>query len=741
MIAIGFSTIANMPFWFFNALMLAGLIAVAIPPIIHLLTRKRFDVVDWAAMQFLQISERTRRKIYLEELLLMLLRMGLIALFVFVLAAPYISSKYFAHVGGRGNRDIVLIFDGSYSMGYTAAGRSIHDKAKEWAIDFVGSLSPGDSVAILQAKQQTTPVLGTLTTDPDQVRTAIVNMPSPRGGVDWPAAVQAAAHILNSSQRAQREIIVLSDGQRFGWADDASLLRWELLSNKISEGSFKPRIWVVNIDPSRPADPVNWSLQPIRTSRAITAVNSEVLFRTALQLHGSEEVPPPDQVDIEVDGRSAGSIRLPGARLDKGQIPLSFKHRFASIGSHLVTVKIRDDAIPGDNRQDLAVEVLPALPVLLIDGDDRPSPTVRATDFLRNALAPARDPNPSVTARVIPINAFDAVHLTHDLTDEPGTTPRVVVFCNVPKLNPAQVEGVEKFLGDRGGVLVTCGEATDAKSWNDSAFRSGQGWLPARLIEPIGAEDDATRAARPVAASFFHPSVELFREMSIGGLADARFPRHWKVSTQGASASTAIAMLTGSDPLLIERPFRNGRVIMSTAPLDNSWRTNLTDLPAFVPLAHELIYYLAGARSAESNLAPGQPIRFRGSEDTGSGIVTVQTPDGDPKSVEAKSWPFVYEETREPGSYALSCSGKTSYFVVQPDSRESETAPTTSEDRKKVSELIPNMNYVENTDDLVDALTKGSGTKELWLLVLVGVFMALFGEVWMTRRMVLRRAA
>src|SRR5262249_10179744 len=176
-----------MPFWFLNVLMLAGLIAVAIPPIIHLLTRKRFDIVDWAAMQFLQVSERTRRKIFLEELLLMLLRMGLIALFVLALAAPFITSKNLAKLGGRGNRDIVIIFDGSYSMGFKGHGAPAHQAAKDWALEFVGELAPGDSVAVLQAKQQVVPVLPVLTTDPNQVRTAIQNLPPPRGGVDWPA--------------------------------------------------------------------------------------------------------------------------------------------------------------------------------------------------------------------------------------------------------------------------------------------------------------------------------------------------------------------------------------------------------------------------------------------------------------------------------------------------------------------------------------------------------------------------
>src|SRR5262249_16468137 len=125
--------------------------------------------------------------------------------------------------------------------------------------------------------------------------------------------------------------------------------------------------------------------------------------------------------------------------------------RFTTPGSHLISLRISDDALPGDNRQDFAVEVVDALPVLLIDGDERPSPKVRGTDFLRDALAPARDPNPAIFVRVMPINGFDAVHLTQDLGDQPGTAPRVLVLSNVPRLTPAQQEGVENFLAQGGG--------------------------------------------------------------------------------------------------------------------------------------------------------------------------------------------------------------------------------------------------------------------------------------------------
>src|SRR5436309_9564721 len=101
--------------FFLNPWMLAGLSAVLIPPLIHLLNRRRYQVVDWGAMQFLQVGEVTRRRLMLEEVLLMLLRMGLLAALVFALAGPFLYTTLGAHLGTRPNRDVVLVFDGSYS--------------------------------------------------------------------------------------------------------------------------------------------------------------------------------------------------------------------------------------------------------------------------------------------------------------------------------------------------------------------------------------------------------------------------------------------------------------------------------------------------------------------------------------------------------------------------------------------------------------------------------------------------
>src|SRR5205085_4728519 len=122
---------------------------------------------------------------------------------------------------------------------------------------------------------------------------------------------------------------------------------------------------------------------------------------------------------LEIDGgRERKDLEFPAtARLEKGQVPLTFTHRFTTPGSHLISLIVEPDPpldqrptgyqvkdeLPGDNRQDIAVEVVQALPVLLVDGDARPTPKYRGSDFLRDALAPARDLTPVIAAKVVPI--------------------------------------------------------------------------------------------------------------------------------------------------------------------------------------------------------------------------------------------------------------------------------------------------------------------------------------------------
>ncbi|HEY7311922.1 MAG TPA: BatA domain-containing protein [Gemmataceae bacterium] len=783
--------------FFLNPWMLLGLTAILIPPIIHLLNRRRYQVVDWGAMQFLQISEVTRRRLFWEELLLMLLRMGLIAVLVLALAGPFITSSILARLGPRTNRDVVLVFDGSYSMGSTSKDGVPHDKAKEWARNFVADLAPGDTVAILQAKEQVVPVLPEPSHDLAAVQEHIDNLPPPAGGCDWRPALQTAAAILSRSQRAEREIILLSDGQRNGWSDRDSQFRWSLLASELgldrpepTDGSIRPRFWVVNLAPERDADLPNWSLTPLQSNRPIVPTEREVTFRTAMDLHGQKTYSPPHRARLEIDGQFARNLVVPdAAALRNGRVPFSFTHRFATAGSHLVTVVLEPDPppeerpakytvkdeLPGDNRQDFAIEVVQALPVLIVDGETAPRPK-SGRDFLRDALSPARDPTPVVRTRVVPLSEFDPILLAGrsgepSRTNEHSARPRVLILRNVARLSQPQQEAIAQFLADGGGVLVTLGERVEADSYNVSLFRAGKGWLPAHLD---GMEGDVAKpqdAAHPVPGGSDHPALQLFLEKPADGqgpgrfpqLGKASFPRWWKLRTPGRNSSgvQVAALKSPKDeyPFLVEwiDPNRAGRLLVCAVPLDDSWGSNVIKTEAFVPLVHELVYYLAGARSSEYNLEPGQPLRYRLDSVGALEQFTLQTPLGESKPLSTdptRKDAFLatvdrlpqgsvlrIEGTRETGVYHLhTAEGGTIHYVVRPKTaEESDLTPCSEEDRVTVAKIIPGLKYQNDREQLNVEWISESHRQELWWWLLLGLIALLCGEVWLTRRIVKNR--
>jgi hypothetical protein len=783
-----------MPFYLLNPWMLIGLAALAVPVVIHLLNRRRFDVVDWGAMQFLRISNVTRRRILLEEILLMLLRMALLAVLVLGLAAPVSTSQALRRFAPRPSRDVVFVIDGSASMGSTATGTTPHETAKEWVLDFVNQMTAGDGIAVFVAKQQVIPVVPELSHDFVRVRENVAKLPLPAGGCDWPAAVEVANAALAASTRPERDIILLTDGQRYGWADQTTLLRWEMAAtqlelNKPEEpGSpSRPRMWVVNVDPNRPADPPNWSLTPIRGNRPVVAVNREVTFRTELDLHGQTQYSAPYKISLDVDGKPVRDLDVPRAgHVDKGKVPLSFTHRFGTAGSHLISVVLQPDPppaerpagyvikdhVPGDNRQDYAVEVLPALPVLLVDGDPTIGPRRRSTDFLRDALSPARDPNPAVKTRVIAVSELTPTAL--GFGDEGGKAakdqpekPRVIVLCDVPRLSTEQAETIGRFLTDGGGLLVTVGERVDAGDYNSRLYRDGKGWLPARLDGAAGDPAKPREAARLAPAASTHPAFELFRVTSGGGLDAARFPNWWKLAMPGrSSAGIPVAMLRSASadfPFLVERAWQTGRVLVSAVPFDISHGTNLPDLPAFVPLAHELIYYLAGARASEFNLQAGQPIRLRLETEGPLEGYFLTPPSGETKplstaSADPATYPaqlnrqsrgslLICENTRETGVYRVQTpDGDTVYYVVQPDGQESDLTPCNDDDRARVARVFnplelerPPLEYTNERDRILSAPESSEVRQEVWWCFLLGLVGLLCAEVWMTRRLVMNR--
>ena len=128
--------------------MLAGLAGVMLPLIAHLLSRKKYDLVDWGAMQFLELDPSAKRKVRLEELLLMLVRMAIVAVIAIALARPWLSGRWLLGLVSNQSRDVVLVIDGSYSTGWEGKDVTPHLQSIKLARQFLNELRPGDTITV-----------------------------------------------------------------------------------------------------------------------------------------------------------------------------------------------------------------------------------------------------------------------------------------------------------------------------------------------------------------------------------------------------------------------------------------------------------------------------------------------------------------------------------------------------------------------------------------------------------------
>ncbi|HTN76484.1 MAG TPA: BatA domain-containing protein, partial [Pirellulaceae bacterium] len=199
---------------------LAGLACATAPIIIHLLNRRRYRVVQWAAMPFLREAlQRNRKMMQLRDLLVLLLRTAAVLFFGIALARPFFS------VGAEDfDRSkplhAVLVVDNSLSMGYTQIEGTLLDKAKDRAKSFVDELPEGSMVSLIPLCGSEAAVSTTPYTFKDKALVAAIDALEV---VDRSASLQRAVNEAKKAMEAAPElskrIIFFSDQQALNWRD------------------------------------------------------------------------------------------------------------------------------------------------------------------------------------------------------------------------------------------------------------------------------------------------------------------------------------------------------------------------------------------------------------------------------------------------------------------------------------------------------------------------------------------
>ncbi|HMC66878.1 MAG TPA: BatA domain-containing protein [Gemmataceae bacterium] len=731
---------------FLSPLFLVGLLAAAIPLVIHLSrsrrTKKmRFSTTRFFTDQFLRSYRMSR----LKELLLLVFRMALCALLAAALARPLLLSQGQAPFLG-GSRSIVLVIDNSASMGYMENGVTMLDRSRSVARELVEGLAENDTASIVLAGRRASGpdvLFPEPTAERGDVLRAIDAVQVLPLGTDLTRAVAEAQQIAQKSNAKSKEVYVLSDLQDSGWELTDS-------ANQTAESS-ETLFFFVRV---RPKTISNLAVTAVQYGATRPMIGVPFAIRPHIVSQG--EVPPTCVASLYIDGKKVGERRL--ERLEDGRWAVPrFYHTFTTGGWHSGYVQVREDGFTHGSRRYFALEMLDAIRVLAVNGAPSQVPRLDELFFLKTALtAGGPDAKNAITVDVTSPTALASA----DLAKYP-----LVILANVESLPDAAVEKLETFADKGGSLLFFLGDKVNPAFYNDrltGPTRLHGGLLPGRLLQveanPAGAESFAFVSH----VNYDHTALAAFQEDRSANLAGVTFKAFWGVDP-GASAVLMRAS-TGA-PLLCEKSFGKGRVMLFASTCDRDW-TTFPVRPVYLPWVYRVVSYLAqeplGPRAF---FATGDHVPLPVAATEGIGQGSVRKPDGTlgyPTMTTDPEQPLVFTDTTQPGIYSLVAPNKqetAALFAVNLDRYESDLTylddvfaegeeghGRQAKIEAAFKKLLPGHSaemvyYVDDPGRTAEmALSARRGFK-LWDIILVIVLAIALFEPWLANRISLRHYA
>jgi hypothetical protein len=705
---------------FLNGALLTGLIALAIPLIIHLFHKSRFKVVKWGAMHLLEaVIRQNQRRIRIEQWILLAIRCAIPALLALMMSRPLWKGA--SKLLGNAKTSTVVLLDNSYSMDASRAGTSNWTLARDEAVRIVSELKNGSEAAVIMMSEGGSTLLDTPTYDTARLIQALNKSDAGSGAATVPDALGLAATTVEGMHETVRQVVVLTDFQRQSFtAQEDSLLGQKI--DTLKKQAVPPTITFFDIGQEIKE---NVAVESLEFSKLMVGVGQKVQIRGNLRNFG--DTPWPDlRVTFRVDGKDKGAAQIKLGANEKGQV--LFTHAFDTPGSHVVEITTDADALKADNSYFASIPVRDRLPVLLVNGDPNPEPLKGETDFAEIALQPYAAGRVEladlINPRVINGDALNAQALNDAV---------VVILANVRRLNDDQLRALEDFVKAGGGLLIFPGSKIDTDWYQSALVRDGKGLLPLGFAQLAGDAKENAPTAGIVSQRFENPALELFNDPRNGSLSDAAIRLWYKMKESSASdAPVTIARLDSGDPFLVERKFGEGRVIACATALDADW-SNLPMRPSYLPWLQRLTVYLASTIFPPRNLDVGNEIAaFTAGADVDKEAMLTK-PSGEvekAKVVKRGTRGLVeFTTTQRPGLYTLQLpSGSPIHYVVNADRRESNLAKLPA---KEIGDLARahEVSLVRTAAEYKQVEQKRRFGTELWKWLLWGLLIFVIAEM------------
>ncbi|MFV1980053.1 MAG: BatA domain-containing protein, partial [Rhodothermia bacterium] len=416
---------------FLNPAILFGLIAAAIPLIIHLFNFRKPKLVDFSSLVFLEeLRQQTMRRLRLKQWLLLVLRILAITCLVLAFARPTVESGVAGRIVSAGRTSVAVVLDNSISMLQRDQDGDYFSQAKDELLALADDLNSGDELTILP-----------LVADPDA---GSARLASPTLAADWvdevdvktgraglASAINRGLKALAQSSHPNRELFLISDLQATTFSDS--------LDVEIPPGV---RVYLI---PVGKAVNSNAAVSRVEIVSSIVDLDQPVSLRATVDNYGTTDLQNwgvsvylagdrVAQATVNLEAGESAAVNLVMSPGERGWLP--------------GYVEIEDDEFDFDNRRYFTLHVPQIRNILVVRGDGTNS------EYLEFALSRELSRNGSVfEIEAVEESALSSISISdYD----------AIILYGVRFFSSGQIASIANFVSSGGGLLILTGDSGPA---------------------------------------------------------------------------------------------------------------------------------------------------------------------------------------------------------------------------------------------------------------------------------------
>ncbi|MBO6622981.1 MAG: BatA domain-containing protein [Balneola sp.] len=570
---------------FLNPVFLFALVAVGLPLIIHLLNLRKPTRVQFSTLAFFkELQKSTIRKIKIKRLLLLALRLLAIACLAMVLARPFLPP--ILSVGSSSNQPAIhaILLDNSISMNRIGSKGPLSDQAKELVMKILDASKDADRFII-----QTTngaPVNASVSIA-RQIERKLNEIEVVKKGAFLSERLNNLTSILEETPFQNKNLYIIDDRNP------------ELIS--VLNNSFEDRIseFGVSILHVEDVKTQNTFISDVTSSSSM--VGKGIPFTLEVSVKNEGDIIAANQfLTLTVEGSTIGQYSLqiePGATQE-----FSFEVNPDKSGSITGIATIEGDGFSFDNEYFFSIQVPEKRDILWVTKKSDNPGEVSYTSVILDAQ----------------LEGNNQINYTRATSDE-------VSGFNVENFDALILEGldevpeflfqeIQEFVQNGKGLVFFPSETADIQNYNDflTLFNAGS------FVGVLGDFTSFNTIAKGSTLLEDHPVFDgLFNRDSDEELnfAVPDIYYYLKLRTNNSGLGLNIIEMNNGDPLLREKKFGEGRVLIFSVGNNPSW-TNFPVKALYAPTYYRTMLYAASLEEGGlSNQFLGKSFEWRGNAD------------------------------------------------------------------------------------------------------------------------------